>query len=110
MAPPDAGAGRSQHASVAVQSIRMKLTIAAVTLLWGTLTFADGGKEALPKPCQTIATACEAAGFHSGGHKEGKGLWKDCVAPILDGRTIPGVTVSSDDVKSCQAKRPRDRG
>jgi hypothetical protein len=60
--------------------------------------------------CCERATACEGAGFHRGGHKEGKGLWKDCVAPILDGRTVAGVTVSSDDVKACQAKRPRDRG
>jgi hypothetical protein len=89
----------------------MRLLFVASALLLATPSFAEGGKEEpLPKPCQTIATACEAAGFHRGGHKEGKGLWKDCVAPILDGRTIPGVSVASDDVKACQAKRPRDRG
>jgi hypothetical protein len=91
----------------------MKLVVVAVSALWFcTASFADGGgnKEPLPRPCQTIATACEAAGFHSGGHKEGKGLWKDCVAPILDGRTIPGVSVAGEDVKACQAKRPHDRG
>jgi hypothetical protein len=85
----------------------MKLIVLVGALSLGTPSFAE---EPLPKPCQTIATACEAAGFHRGGHKEGKGLWKDCVAPILDGRTIPGVTVAPDDVKACQAKRPRDRG
>jgi hypothetical protein len=89
----------------------MRVTVVTIVLMLSTLSFAEGGHdEPLPKPCQTIATACEAAGFHRGGHKEGKGLWKDCVAPILDGRTIPGVVVSGDDVKACQAKRPRDRG
>jgi len=90
----------------------MKLIVIVSALSYGTLSFAEGGgkNEPLPKPCQTIATACEAAGFHRGGHKEGKGLWKDCVAPILDGRTVAGVSVAADDVKACQAKRPRDRG
>lgn len=84
------------------------LIAVAVVLCAGAATAENDAP--LPKPCQTIATACEAAGYHRHGHKEGKGLWKDCVAPILDGRAIPGVTANPDDVKACQAKRPKDRG
>lgn len=89
----------------------MRIIVVVGASFIGALSFAEGGnKEPLPKPCQTIATACQAAGFHSGGHKEGKGLWKDCVAPILDGHAVPGVSVAADDVKACQANRPRNRG
>ncbi|HXU71770.1 MAG TPA: hypothetical protein VN947_20695 [Polyangia bacterium] len=87
----------------------MKTLLAAFMLLLASSAVAEND-EPLPRPCQTIATACEAAGYHRGGHKEGKGLWKDCVAPILDGRAIPGVTPNPDDVKACQARRPKNRG
>jgi hypothetical protein len=83
--------------------------LAAAALLLAGSAVAEND-EPLPKPCQTLATACQAAGYHRGGHKEGKGLWKDCVAPILDGRAIPGVTPNPDDVKACQARRPKNRG
>ncbi|HEY2744929.1 MAG TPA: hypothetical protein VGL86_09920 [Polyangia bacterium] len=87
----------------------MKPLIGALVLLASTLAFAEGGgsDEPLPKPCQTIANACQAAGYHHGGHKEGKGLWKDCVAPILDGKTIPGVTANPADIKACSANPNR---
>ena len=41
-------------------------------------------------PCKEIAKACEAAGFKKGDHKDKKGLWKDCVDPILEGTAVPG--------------------
>ena len=92
----------------------MKTLIGALVLFAGTVAVAEGGggfdSKPLPKPCQTIADACRAAGYHPGGHKEGKGLWKDCVAPILDGKPIAGVKPKADDVKACQANRPTDRG
>lgn len=80
-------------------------------MLMGVAAFAeDGGRGPLPKPCQSVAAACEAAGYHHGGHAEHKGLWKDCVAPILDGKSIPGVTPNADDVKACAAHPPAKRG
>jgi hypothetical protein len=91
---------------------RMKPWILFCASLLCGAAFAEGGvpKAPLSKACQTVMTACEGAGYHKGGHKEHKGLWKDCVAPILDGQTIAGVSVSPDDVKACAAKRPTDRG
>ena len=59
------------------------------------------------KPCKTIKAACEAAGFVKGGHKTGKGLFKDCMKPIMAGTTVPGVTVPADEVQACQAKKAK---
>jgi hypothetical protein len=57
------------------------------------------------KPCKNIHAACSAAGYIKGHHKEGKGLWKDCINPILAGQSVAGVTVNSADVQACQAKK-----
>ncbi|MBS1985310.1 MAG: hypothetical protein JST16_14170 [Bdellovibrionales bacterium] len=56
-------------------------------------------------PCKKVVEACEAGGFVKGGHKEGKGLWKDCVANVVDGKAVPGVTVDAPTVAACKAKR-----
>lgn len=94
----------------------MKLWIALVVSCMSGAAFAEGGsgggahpKAPLPPACKSVVTACEAAGYHHGGHKEHKGLWKDCVAPILDGKAVTGVTTNPDDVKACAANRPTDR-
>lgn len=92
---------------------RMKLSIALIAFCISGAAFAEGGgahpKAPLPPACQSIETACTAGGYHHGGHKEHKGLWKDCVAPLLDGKAVPGVTANPDDVKACAANRPHDR-
>ena len=62
-------------------------------------------------PCKAarekIMKACEAAGFYQGGHKEGKGLYKDCMQKIKAGEKVAGVAdLSGDaDVKACQERR-----
>ena len=55
-------------------------------------------------PCHKIKEACESAGFKKGHHKEGKGLWKDCVNKLKSGESIPGVTVDTGEVEACHAK------
>lgn len=40
-------------------------------------------------PCEKITAACESAGFVQGEAAEGKGLWQDCVTPILQGQSRP---------------------
>ena len=55
-------------------------------------------------PCKKIKEACESAGFVKGDHKDGKGLWKDCISKIKAGATIPGVNVTPEDVNACKAK------
>jgi hypothetical protein len=60
-------------------------------------------------PCRKLqkeaVEACKAAGFAVGKHKEGKGLFEDCVKPLHHGKTIEGVTFNQSLVKECQAKK-----
>jgi hypothetical protein len=56
-------------------------------------------------PCKKIMEACTAAGFKKGEWKVGKGLYKNCMHPIMEGQTVPGVSVTSGDVQSCKAHK-----
>lgn len=56
------------------------------------------------KPCQNIRAACQTAGFVKG-DKQGKGIWRNCIKPILAGKTVKGVTPNAADVTACQAKK-----
>jgi hypothetical protein len=47
-------------------------------------------------PCHAIEAACKGAGFVKGGAAQGKGLWKDCIKPVLDGNAVSGVNVGAD--------------
>jgi hypothetical protein len=63
-------------------------------------------------PCEQIVEACRAAGFVAGEAKEGFGLWRDCVRPIVRGAAPPAKTdkplppVPADTISACKAKRP----
>lgn len=57
------------------------------------------------KPCKEIKAACEAGGFVKGAHKEGKGLYKDCLKKIIGGETVAGVTVAPELIAACKAKK-----
>ena len=67
---------------------------------------------ASPGPCEQITQACESAGFVKGDAKEGNGLWKDCIDPIMQGTTQPPNAkialpkVGSDAVAACKQKHP----
>ncbi len=75
-----------------------------VALLSISLTaHADNHKDG-HHPCKEIKEACEAAGFKKGGHKEGKGLWKDCIDKVAKGESVAGVTISAEVVASCKTK------
>ena len=57
------------------------------------------------KPCLEVKKACESAGFTKGKHKEGKGLFKDCMQKLSNGETVDGVSVSADAISACKEKR-----
>ena len=69
-----------------------------------------------PGPCKEIAAACRNAGFIKGDWKKGDGLWRDCVDPIMQGKTsVPGATkplpaVDAGLVSACKAKHPKYGG
>jgi hypothetical protein len=62
-------------------------------------------------PCEQIKNACSSAGFVVKEAKIGKGLWHDCVDPIMQGTTasksvLPLPTVDPTVVAACKAKHP----
>jgi hypothetical protein len=60
-------------------------------------------------PCGQVESACKKAGFAEGESKLGKGLWSDCIEPIMQGRQVKGITlpkVSPQVVAACKAKDP----
>ena len=69
-----------------------------------------------PNECNQIAEACRQAGFIKGDWKKGDGLWRDCVNPIVQGKTsVPGATkplpsVDGKLVADCKAKHPKFGG
>jgi hypothetical protein len=59
----------------------------------------DDGEEA----CKHIIAVCKAAGYVESA--KDKNLERDCVGPILAGRSVSGVTVSATDVAACKEFR-----
>ena len=63
-----------------------------------------------------VAQACQQAGFIKGDWKKGDGLWRDCVDPIMQGKTsVPGATkplpaVDPSVVAACKAQHPKFGG
>ena len=63
-------------------------------------------------PCEQIKTACLNAGFVAGGGAAGNGLRRDCIEPILQGRTHsrksmnPVPAVDPGTVAACNAQDP----
>jgi len=81
-----------------------KLIVLSLLSLLSLSLFAEEKDEG-SHPCKQIKSACEAAGFSKGAHKEKKGLHLDCMKPILDGQTVAGVTVSADVISACKTKQ-----
>lgn len=79
----------------------MKSLIAAVIVLGSVSAFAQKDNH----PCKDVKAACESAGFIKGDHKDKKGLYKDCMQPIMNGQSVPGVNVGADVVAACKAKK-----
>jgi hypothetical protein len=65
------------------------------------------------KPCQQITQICKKADFDPGEAKKGTGLHKDCINPIMQGKTkVPGATkplpvVDPKLVAACKAENPK---
>ncbi|MDX2082428.1 MAG: hypothetical protein SFV53_00355 [Rickettsiales bacterium] len=59
--------------------------------------------------CQNILGECKKLGFVAGGFKEGKGLWRNCFAQVLESKSanLKGkeikVSANANDVSSCKA-------
>lgn len=82
----------------------MKTTVIALLLVSGFVITAQAEEMGKDHPCHKIKAACESAGFVKGGHKQGKGLWVDCLGKLKKGESVPGVSVSSAEVDACKQK------
>ena len=60
--------------------------------------------------CNSIVAACKAAGFKSGGSKDGIGLWPNCVKPILLKKpgtsSIPLPSIDEHAASACLKAHP----
>jgi hypothetical protein len=56
------------------------------------------------KDCETISQACLVAGFVQGDSPD-KGIWKDCMKPIILGKTVSNVTIDPAVAKACRLKK-----
>src|SRR5262245_50282921 len=111
------GAAEKQLTSTTKEPIPMVRTIWVFTVLsvCSPLAFAQGKKSDhdAPNECRQIADACRKAGFIQGDWKKGDGLWRDCVNPLVQGKTsVPGATkplpsVDGKLVADCKAKHPK---
>jgi hypothetical protein len=88
------------------------LLVVVATVMAATLNVSVWAADAVPAaapaaqhPCRVIEDACKGAGFVKGGAAEGKGLWKDCIQPVLGGKTVSGVNITADQVQACKAKQ-----
>jgi hypothetical protein len=63
-------------------------------------------------PCWQVEGVCKKAGFIDKGTNVGKGLWSDCIEPIMQGKPqtkaakLPLPEVSPQLVAACKAKDP----
>jgi hypothetical protein len=80
----------------------LNIAMLAVLLPFAS-SFASGG--VCKQANQAIVKSCEDAGFVKGGHKTGKGLYKDCVQQIKAGQTVTGVTFDQSLLQACKNKR-----
>ena len=94
------------------------LLVTSALCLSSAPAFAQGkkGNHNPPPECKPIEDACRNAGFIQGDWKKGDGLWRDCVNPLVQGKTsVPGATkplpsVDGKLVADCKAKHPKFGG
>ncbi len=65
------------------------------------------GKFPNDRSCGLIAKACLKAGFVEQ-KSETKGIWRNCMEPVLLGQSVSGVTVDAAVVKSCRAHKVKE--
>ena len=91
-------------------TLLVKMTVSAALSLCALAASAQ--QDVKEGPCKQISEACTKAGFVKGDAKDGKGLWKDCIDPIMQGTTakkstLPLPTVDAATVTQCKQKHPK---
>src|SRR5258708_3573947 len=81
-------------------SMKRIMMMGSIVALVGSMVIADtppptpGTAPVIKESCQQIDHACADAGFAiAATTPRGKRLFKDCVQPIIDGKSVTGVTI-----------------
>jgi len=90
-----------------LNGVSMKTLSLALLLSLATGSTIASAEEPKPAhPCEAVKSACEAAGFVKGGHKKDKkGLFVDCMQPLMAGQSVAGVSAAADVVAACKQKK-----
>jgi N-acetylglucosamine-6-sulfatase len=81
------------------------------SLAFAFMVATTGAAAAREGPCETIIAACQSAGFVPGGARQGDGLQRDCIEPIITGAAQPSRAskplppVDPQVVAACRAYR-----
>ena len=92
----------------------MKNTIGVFSfLVFCGLAFSEGMPK-LPVSCENIRKACEQSGSKYGQRKQGKGMDRHCLGPLLHGTKADGALplpkVSPKDIELCKKEGPSEFG
>jgi hypothetical protein len=89
------------------------ILLALLALASQTVSLAENAAPPEPpaeNPCKVVEAACEAAGFLPRQHKQaGKALWMDCLRPLMNGQSVPGVRPPTSTLSACKAHRAKRR-
>jgi hypothetical protein len=88
-----------------ISRVAVQLLVFGFVMTASNAVFAYGKKGDENHPCKKMKAACESAGFTQGQHKEGKGLWKDCLDKISNGQSVAGVTIDPTVVEACKGRK-----
>src|SRR6476469_5841867 len=84
---------------------QVRTTLILMAILAAQQVFA--AESASDRSCSTIADACLAAGFVKT-ESTTKGIWHDCMRPVILGKTVTGVSINATVVKSCRADKIKE--
>jgi hypothetical protein len=65
----------------------------------GLPTFADSSGA-----CKKLADACRAANFKPRSHETKKDLFQDCIEPLMEQKSVPGVTPDKKIIDACKTE------
>jgi hypothetical protein len=89
-----------------------QILVGFVTLLSVAICAFPVGAQETQRPCRQIRAACEAAGFVHGKGKEGFGLSRNCIRPIMQATaqrpkaSKPLPQVDTQIIAACKAANP----
>jgi len=95
-----------------MQDLLISRATFASLVLGLALPLAAQSAERAPGPCGQIVDACKGAGFVDCDAREGYGLWRDCINPIMRGTPQPRHAdkplpqISPDLIAVCKQKHP----